>query len=214
MKLTKYEHSCVVLEDKGQKLVIDPGAFTQSLKDFSNIVALVITHEHPDHFDLAHIEQITRENPDVLIFVPEGLDLKFDDTMGGVVHAVSAGDEYEVAPFDLKFFGGQHALVHKTLPRPANIGLLINKTVYYPGDSFDQPDIQPKILLAPVSAPWLKIGETIDFVDAVKPKVCIPTHNALNSEIANSLTETWLQGVCEKHHIDFKHLSPGSTIDC
>lgn len=214
MKLTKYEHACVVLEDKGQKVIIDPGSFTQTLQDVSNVVALVITHEHQDHFDLTQIEKITRENPEVLIFVPEGLDLQFDTEMGGIVHAVSAGDEHEVEPFTLKFFGGQHALIHKTLPRPANVGVLVNQTVYYPGDSFDKPDVRPKVLLTPVSAPWLKIGESIDFVDTVKPEVCIPTHNALNSEIGNSLTEVWLQGVCGKHGVKFCHLTPGETIDC
>lgn len=214
MKLTKYEHACVVLEEAGQKLVIDPGSFTQSLTDVANVVALVITHEHMDHYEPRFIEQITLANPEVLIFVPEGLDLKFNTESGGIVHAVHAGDEHEVESFILKFFGGKHALVHKSIPSPANIGVLINKEVYYPGDSFDQPDMSPKVLLAPVSGPWLKIGETIDFIDVVKPQVCIPTHNALQSEIGNSLTEAWLSGVCQKHNATFTHLTPGSTINC
>jgi L-ascorbate metabolism protein UlaG (beta-lactamase superfamily) len=214
MKLTKYEHACVVLEESGQKLVIDPGNFTESLTNVSNVVALVITHEHMDHYEPRFIEQITEENPDVLIFVPEGLDLTLNADSGGVVHAVQAGDEHEVEPFKLKFFGGQHALIHKSIPPVANVGVMVNNTVYYPGDSFDEPGVAPEVLLTPTSGPWLKIGETIDFIDAVKPKVCIPTHNALLSEVANSLTEVWLRGVCDKHKITFQHLHPGDTINC
>ena len=211
MKLTKYEHACAVLEEQNQKVVIDPGSFTQSLSDLSNVVALVITHEHMDHFNTEWIEKLQQENPDMLIFTPEGLDLEIDSEL---THAVTAGKEYEVGPFTLKFFGGTHAEIHHTIPRPSNTGVLVNGTVYYPGDSFDKPDTRPKVLLTPVSAPWLKMGEVIDFVDAVKPAVCVPTHNALNSEIATSLTEVWLKGVCEKHSIEFKHLAPGESIDC
>jgi len=211
MKLTKYEHACVVLEEKDQKLIIDPGSFTQSLTDLSNVVALIITHEHMDHFDPTWIEKLQLENPDLLIFAPEGLDLEIDDEL---THAVTAGAEHNVGPFDLKFFGGIHAQIHPSIPRPNNIGVLVNGTVYYGGDSFDKPDVQPKVLLTPVSAPWLKMGEVIDYVDAVKPKICVPTHNALNSEIATSLTEVWLKGVCQKHNITFNHLSPGDSIDC
>lgn len=213
MKLTKYEHACVVLEEAGKKVIIDPGAFTLSLKDVSDTVALIITHEHPDHFEPRYIEQITQENPDLLIFVPEGLDLNVEGD--AVVHVVHAGNEHHVGPFDLKFFGAKHALIHSSLPRPSNTGVLVNGTVYYPGDSFDKPDnAHPKVLLTPVSAPWLKIGEVIDFVDQVKPQICVPTHNALYSEIGNSLTENWLHGVCDKHKIAFTHLIPGNSIDC
>jgi L-ascorbate metabolism protein UlaG (beta-lactamase superfamily) len=212
MKLTKYEHACIVLEEANQKVIVDPGNFTQSLSDVSNVVALVITHEHMDHFEPRFIEQITQENPDVLIFVPEGLETTVDTD--AVVHVVKAGDEHEVEPFTLKFYGAKHALIHKTIPQPSNIGVLINGTVYYPGDSFDTPDVRPSILLAPVSGPWLKIGETIDFIDEVKPQICIPTHNALQSEIATSLTEVWLRGVCKKHGITFQHLEPGASINC
>ncbi|HSD56388.1 MAG TPA: MBL fold metallo-hydrolase [Candidatus Saccharimonadales bacterium] len=211
MKLTKYEHACVVLEQDGQKIVIDPGSFTQGLQDLSNVAALIITHEHMDHFDQAWIEKLQQENPDLLIFTTDSLALEIDAELA---HAVNAGAEHHVGPFDLKFFGERHAEIHKTIPRPSNVGVLINNTVYYGGDSFDKPDVQPKLLLTPVSAPWLKMGEVIDYVDAVKPQICVPTHNALNSEIATTLTEVWLKGVCEKHNIEFKHLTPGDSIDC
>jgi L-ascorbate metabolism protein UlaG (beta-lactamase superfamily) len=211
MKITKFEHACVVLQDQDQKVVIDPGSFTQSLQDITNVVALIITHEHMDHFDPTWIEKIQQENPEVLIFVPEGLNLDIDAELA---YAVKAGDEHEVGAFTLKFFGKQHAEIHQTIPRPNNIGVLVNDSVYYAGDSFDKPDVKPKVLLTPVSAPWLKMGEVIDYVDAVAPTTCVPTHNALNSEIANSLTEVWLKGVCEKHHIEFKHLNPGDAISC
>lgn len=212
MKLTKYEHACIVLEENGQKAVIDPGNFTASQVDFSNVVALIITHEHPDHFEPRFIEQIALENPNVVIFVPLDLDLKFETE--AVVHTVEPGDEHDVEPFSFKFFGGKHALIHRDFPRPNNVGVLVNNTVCYPGDSFDTPDVQPKVLLTPTSGPWLKIGDVIDFIDAVKPQVVVPTHNGLLNEIANSMTEKWLDDVCRRNNAVFRHLNPGDSITC
>jgi L-ascorbate metabolism protein UlaG (beta-lactamase superfamily) len=211
MKLTKYEHACVVLEEQGKKLVIDPGAFCQSFTDASNVVALVITHEHPDHYEPRYIDLITKANPDVRIFAPADLAAKMGDPNVAIMHD---GSSASVEPFELKFYGEQHAEIHPTFTPPNNVGVLVNGTVYYPGDSFTLPEgMQPGVLLAPVSAPWLKIGETIDFIDAVRPKVVIPTHNALLSDIANTITEQWLKKTCEKHGTAYKHLNPGDSID-
>jgi L-ascorbate metabolism protein UlaG (beta-lactamase superfamily) len=210
VKLTKYNHACVVIEDEGKKVIIDPGTFLQQLPDISNAVALIITHEHPDHFSPEHISTIVAANPDIEIFAAEGIAEQLQDIE---VAAAIPGDEQTVGTFSFKFFGGKHAEIHPTMPRPANIGVLINKLIYYPGDSFDKPDVKPEVLLVPTSGPWLKTGEVIDFIDAVKPELCVPTHNALQSELGDSLTEAWLHGVCEKHNIVFRHLPPGESID-
>jgi L-ascorbate metabolism protein UlaG (beta-lactamase superfamily) len=210
MKLTKYEHACVVIEEQGQRLVIDPGAFTQGLKDFNNVAALVITHQHPDHYEPRFVDAIVSANPDVQIFIPADMNALLKTTKHTVIHG---GDVANVGPFQLQFYGEQHAEIHPEFTMPNNVGLLVNGHIYYPGDSFTIPDRErPEVLLAPVSAPWLKIGETIDFVEAIKPKICIPTHNSLLSEIANSMTEQWLKGVCERHNTTYKHLNPGDTI--
>ena len=52
MKLTKYEHACFTIEAEGKLVVVDPGAFTTDLGTPENVVAIVVTHEHPDHFDV------------------------------------------------------------------------------------------------------------------------------------------------------------------
>lgn len=49
MKLTKKGHACVRLEKGGRVLVIDPGAFSEEDAAFG-ADAILITHEHLDHF--------------------------------------------------------------------------------------------------------------------------------------------------------------------
>jgi L-ascorbate metabolism protein UlaG (beta-lactamase superfamily) len=55
MKITKYPQSCFVFEDKGAKIMIDPGSFfAQKYKaeDFLDVKAVLITHNHTDHMDV------------------------------------------------------------------------------------------------------------------------------------------------------------------
>ena len=52
MKLTKYEHACFTVEDtSGNVLVVDPGSFSKNFVVPNNVVGIVITHEHADHFN-------------------------------------------------------------------------------------------------------------------------------------------------------------------
>lgn len=51
MKLTKYTHSCVRLEDHNTVLVLDPGGFSEVEEALEGAQHILITHVHPDHFD-------------------------------------------------------------------------------------------------------------------------------------------------------------------
>jgi len=213
MKLTKYEHACAVVEEQGKKIVIDPGAFTQAFGELTAIVAVVLTHNHADHFEPRHIDAILAANPAVRIFGPSDTVGQLNDKSKAT--AVTGGDTATVGPFKLRFFGERHAEIHPDyFKMPENVGVLVNDRLYYPGDSFITPGVPIEVLLAPVSAPWLKIGETIDFVAKVKPTLCIATHTALLSEIAITLTEQkWLGVACQKHDIGYKHLNPSDSIE-
>ncbi len=62
MKLTKRLHSCVQLEKDGHTLVIDPGAFSEADAGLG-ADALLVTHEHPDHFDEGRLRAALDANP-------------------------------------------------------------------------------------------------------------------------------------------------------
>ena len=65
MKLTKYEHACFTLETAGEVLVVDPGSFTDDFVVTDNIAAIVVTHEHADHFDPDKLAAIYAKNPNL-----------------------------------------------------------------------------------------------------------------------------------------------------
>ena len=167
MKLTKYEHACLVLEISGDKLIIDPGAFTMPLGDIGDVIAVVITHEHPDHWTPEQLGRILARNPDAKIYGPAGVKLAAADFEIIESHD---GDSVEVGPFTLDFYGERHAVIHSSIPLVDNVGVMVNQTLFYPGDAFTVPPVPVDTLAVPAGAPWLKIGETMDYVTAVAPK--------------------------------------------
>lgn len=186
MKITKYEHACFVVEQDGQRLVIDPGAYTADFEVPSGVVGVVITHEHADHMDKSHLQAITAANPDAIIFAHQDITAQLGEFK---TQAVVAGEGVKAGNFELEFYGGQHATIYAEIPVVANLGVMINGRLYYPGDSFTQPERDIEILALPVSAPWMKLSEAIDFARAVKPHLIFPSHDAVLSEVGKGLPD-------------------------
>lgn len=186
MKLTKYEHACFAVEQNGQLLAVDPGNFTSDFLPTSNILAIIVTHEHGDHFDPDMLAAVYRTNPDSLLIAHPNITNKMPDHRS---HAVHAGDAFDIGPFSLRFFGGEHAVIHPDIPTIANLGVLINDLLYYPGDSFVRPSVPVDTLLLPVGAPWLKLSEAADFARDIQPRLVIPTHDAVLSNIGKGLAD-------------------------
>ena len=184
MNITKYEHACVVIEEQGKKLVIDPGQFTTSLTDFSNIVAVVVTHLHSDHLDPQKLQAIFAANPEARFF---GTAEVAKEVPNVPFTAVTGGTAETVAPFKLAFYGEQHAQIHASIPPVQNVGVLVNDAFYYPGDSFTLPGVPVKVLALPIAAPWAKAGESVDFLLSVRPHYVFPTHNGVLSDMGHSI---------------------------
>lgn len=207
MKITKYEHACFTVEHQGKLLVVDPGAYTTDLAAPENVVAIVVTHEHADHFDVAALGAIIAHNPDAVVIAHGDITRQFGANNETLPYkTVTSGDEVKVGPFDLRFFGGEHATIHPDIPQIANLGLLINDTIFYPGDSFVDPGVQVKVLALPVAAPWLKISESIDYLLAVKPSIVFPTHDAILSKAGKGLPDTMIPPFAEKVGATFKRI--------
>ncbi|PJJ63701.1 MBL fold metallo-hydrolase [Compostimonas suwonensis] len=211
MRITKLEHACLVLEESGKKLIIDPGMFTTAITEAANTVAIVITHEHADHWTPEQLKRIVDKNPDARIFAPAGVAAVVE---GFDVTVVSAGETVEVEPYTLRFFGGQHAVIHSSIPLVQNLGVLVNDTLYYAGDSFTIPEgVEVDTLAVPAGAPWLKIGEVIDFVTAVKPRHSFPTHEMVLSVAGKQMANDRIAAATEQGGGEFHALAPNESLD-
>lgn len=209
MKITKLEHSGLIFEKNEQKIVCDPVEFTTTLPNLQNVVAVIITHKHGDHYQKEKLAEIIAANPNAIIFTTS-------DTAPAIPGArvVRAGDTAEVADFSLKFFGQNHASIVPGVIPCENIGVIIDERFVNPGDSFDIPEnTQPTVLFVANAAPWCKISECMDYIKTVKPQIAIPFHNALLSELGESISDNWLNTACKEAGSEFKALKVGESIE-
>lgn len=181
MQITKLEHACQVVEDGGARLVIDPGDFTRPL-DVTGVVAVVVTHEHPDHVAAAQLGRILAANPGAVVFGPAGVAAALAEEPVHV-DVVTDGDRREVGPFTLTFHGTRHNVIHATVPVVDNTGVLVNGRLFHPGDAHVDPGVPVEVLAVPIGAPWLTVGEMMDHVAAIAPSRAYPVHEATLSDI-------------------------------
>lgn len=212
MRFTKYAHACVGLEKNGVRLVIDPGTFTpEAAEAVSRAHAVLITHEHFDHFDEETVAAALRAQPDLRVYAPAAVV----DTLGGHdgrVRAVAAGDTFTIGSFTVAVHGQRHALIHVDIPCPDNVGYLIDDgALYHPGDAYFVPAASVHTLLLPTSGPWTKLGEAADYVRAVKPEQVIQIHELMLSDLGRQSTATLL-GESGLTGIPLTCLTPGTTI--
>lgn len=210
MNITKREHACLVVEQSGATLVIDPGYFTAPFTE-PDLVAIVVTHEHPDHMTRDNLDRLLAgARGPVELFAPAGVAAAHPDYHWQVV---DGGDVRAAGPFALVFSGGHHATIHRSIPIVDNVGVFINETLYYPGDSFTVPEGEVPVLAVPSSAPWLKIGEVMDYLDAVKPRHAFPTHERVNSDSGNVMANARITSVVESYGGRVTVLAPGETLE-
>jgi L-ascorbate metabolism protein UlaG (beta-lactamase superfamily) len=209
MKLTKFSHACVRLERDGAVLVIDPGNFSERAA-LDGVDAILITHEHPDHLDVDAIGDAIAKRPEVRIYTNSSVAGQLAD-LGGVVTTVGSGEAFTAADFAVRTYGAWHAVIHPDLPPVPNLGFLVEESIYHPGDSFDVPDgVEIDTLFVPVTAPWLKAAEAIDFIRAVAPRRAYALHDALGNDAALGLMNRLLGGL---GGAEYSRLTPGETID-
>lgn len=192
MELTKYNHATVVLEQDGTTLVIDPGVFTPEAADLVRAAAgVLITHEHPDHFDVEAVRAGLDAN-DALVVRATGSVVEQLGDHDGRVTAVDAGDAFEIGPFSVQVFGEEHAVIHRDIPTIANVGYLVDGAVFHPGDAYLEPGVPVQTLLLPTSGPWTSTAAAVDYVRSMAPERAVQIHEAMLSDLGQQSTARFL----------------------
>jgi L-ascorbate metabolism protein UlaG (beta-lactamase superfamily) len=181
MELTKHGHACVVLSDGDQRLVIDPGAFSDPAA-LEGASAVLVTHEHFDHIEPERLRKAMDTNPELEVWTNRSTAGQLEG-LGGRVHVVGHGDTFTAAGFDVHVHGELHAVIHPDIPRITNIGFLVGGQVFHPGDAFTVPEEPVATLLLPVHAPWSKVSEVIDYVRAVDADQAYAVHDGLLNDV-------------------------------
>ncbi|WP_110180434.1 MBL fold metallo-hydrolase [Nocardioides solisilvae] len=212
MRITKHGHACVRLEHRGTVLVLDPGVFTD-VHAVAGADVVLVTHEHPDHLHVDHLRACDAEV--VTIGAVADRVLAEAPELAVRLRRVVPGDRLDLG-LPVSVVGERHAVIHEELPRVDNSGYLLDldgTRVYHPGDALTPPGEPVDLLLAPASAPWLKVGEAIDFVRTVGAPRNLAIHDAVYSEAGHGIVDGHMERLNGPRGLGWTRLAAGEDLD-
>jgi L-ascorbate metabolism protein UlaG (beta-lactamase superfamily) len=211
MRLTKMGHACIRLEKDGTTLVIDPGGMTEP-EALDGADAVLITHEHFDHFDEGRLRAALDASPGLRVWTNGATAAMLEGT-GGRVRTVGHGDAFDIDGIRVEVHGEWHEFVHPDIPRVGNVGFLVEDTVFHPGDAFTVPDRAVDALMVPISGPWQKVAEVIDYVRAVGARRAYSIHDDLLSEVGKTMMTNFLGDNGPGIGTPYERLTLGDTLE-
>ena len=181
MQIVHLGQSCVLVETGAARLLLDPGVYSTGFAELTELDAILVTHQHPDHLDLDRLPALLAANPAAELLVDSGSAPLLADA--GIPHrVVGSGQRLELGGTTVDVIGGDHGVIHPDIPVVPNNGYLIDGdagTVLHPGDALDPSPRPVDLLLLPTAAPWLKVSEAVDYLRAVAPALAVPIHQAI-----------------------------------
>jgi L-ascorbate metabolism protein UlaG (beta-lactamase superfamily) len=208
LRIIKYTHACVRLEDDDRALVIDPGSFSEE-EPLDGAAAVLITHEHVDHLDAGKLER----HPDAEIWTNAATAALLTNVDPDRVHVVSQGDTFTAAGFEVGVYGEMHEVIHPDLPQVPNVGFLVERSFFHPGDAFTVPDVAVQTLMVPVSAPWLRASDSIDYIRTVNPSLALSVHDGMYNDIGLGVVDRLLTSMAEKAGSTYLRLTAGQSVE-
>ena len=185
MRLTKFGHSCLLVEEGGARVLLDPGSFSEGFETLEGLTAVCLTHQHVDHLDPERVRPLLDRNPGVRVVSDEGSAEALGEA-GADVEVVHDGDELALGGLALRVVGRDHAAVHPEVPVVPNVGYLVGGRLFHPGDALTMPGEPVEVLAVPAGAPWLKLADAVDYLRKVGPRVAVPVHEKVLSEVGIS----------------------------
>ena len=176
MKVTKYPQSCLLIENDGNRVLIDPGNLVTphyGLADFGELDGVIYTHLHGDHLEEAFAKEISQSavpmyaNQDAIKEKLQGIPN---------VTELEAGNTYKIAGFSVRTYDLPHFSV-EGVEMPMNTGLVIADTVFHPGDSVVISGAHADIAAVPIGGPYEDFfKQASELADKSHAKVIIPIH--------------------------------------
>ena len=215
MRLTHLGHACLLVETGGQRILIDPGAFSPGIEDVTGLDAILVTHQHGDHVDLQRLPAVLEANPQARLYAePQAAAVMAE--AGIAAELAVSGEALTFGTVQVTPVGETHALINEALPRIGNLGVVLRSegepSLFHPGDAYDAEPGQIDILALPLNAPWTASRDTVAFARRISPRVSVPIHDVLLSAIGRQLYLSQVQSFGPEG-MEVRDLSDGAPVD-
>lgn len=207
MRITKFVHSCLLVQTPDLTAIFDPGVYSRDSFDFDGLERLddiLITHVHPDHCDPEFIKKLVEKFPNARITGTQ----QIVDTL-----AESGIKASTQPPEGVSIFDSPHENKAPLMPvAPEEIGIHYLGKLSHPGDSHSFKETMP-ILALPVTAPWGTSFKAIALAYELKPKHVLPIHDWHWHEEARALMYERFEKALAEQGIKFYKLQTGQPIE-
>ena len=202
-------HAAVMLTFGGKRIFIDP-APPQGAPQGSDPVpeykampapdAILITHIHPDHFNVPILTAIS--GPNTTIIVPQNVFDMLPDALKAKAKVMKNGDKMNVAGVAVEAVAMYNTSADRLMYHPKGLGngyvlTMGGKRVYLAGDTEETPELKnlPNIDVAfiPMNLPYTEtVDAAANWVKDFKPKIVYPYHygmsdvNAFKTAVGNA----------------------------
>ena len=216
MKITKYLHSCLLVQEQQTRLLIDPGTFVfadkmVTIDQIPPVNAILITHVHADHCDVKAMKELIRTFPGVEIFSNAEVVTALSRE-GMHASVLKAGRRIAIGSCTVAALPAPHESI---LPDTAcdNIALLINDRFLHPGDSqhVDVEDIE--VLALPVAAPWTRRTEAWEYAKKLAPRHVVPIHDGFLKEYFRAANDAKFTAWTREWGGAYHALAPGESFE-
>jgi len=173
-------YSGVVIRTRTKTLVFDPADVDPAI--FKTVDAILITHEHDDHFDELLTKEIYRRTKCPIVVDSTSAGRLKDALPTGKLHEMRVGKEIKIGNITVRAESFRH-------PATAPVSYFITTEdgvkIYYTGDSLPYPGMKqigerspPDVVFCTVGvpAPGASPETGLEIVRLVKPKVAVPYH--------------------------------------
>ena len=174
------DYAGVAIRTPSKTLIVDPADVDPAI--FKKVDALLITHEHYDHFDESLTREIHRRTQCPVIADSTSAKRLKDVLPAGKLHEMRMDKEVKLDNITVRAESFKH-------PAATPVSYLITTEdgikIYHTGDSLPTPDMKkvgerspPDVVFCTVGAPapGASPQSGLEIVQLVKPKVAIPYH--------------------------------------
>ncbi len=177
MNITKIGHCCLLIKTDKITILTDPGAFSTGQNTVTGIDLILITHEHADHFHVESLKEVLKNNPQAQVITNSGVGVKLKEL--GIAYSLLEGPQSTtVREVLIEAFEGKHVEIFEDFGQVQNTGYFIDNKLFYPGDSYINPQKPVDVLALPVAGPWCKVLDCINYALKLKPRRAFPVHDA------------------------------------